>query len=111
MECGTNKPDWYGYSLKFDFAVNRDELWIDLCREASIDAKKFDADWLRICEAPDGSKASIRVEFDMNHISYDDIHEIIGCYLFRECGTIVEETIDGYGFRSDDNTEWLKEQM
>lgn len=111
MECEQSNPDWYGYSLKFDFVVNREELWTDLCREASIELKEFAADWLRICEVPDGSEASIRVECDMNHVSYCDLHNLIGAYLFREGGTIAEETVEGYGFRSEDDTEWLKEQI
>ena len=105
-DCSTS--GWYGYSLKFDYVVNIADMECGLWKEARIYLSPFDTSWMRVNLMSDDGPVRYRVEFDLTHVSLENIHNIIGAYLMFQGGVIVSETGDGLKFRDDDDLEWVK---
>lgn len=103
---------WYGYSLVFDYVVNLDDMTCDLWKESRLHLDPFYSSLMRILDrVDDEGKRYYRVEFDMTHVSLDQIHEIVGAYLFFADGKILKEPDDSLSLIADDDIEWVRQQM
>ena len=111
VEPGSD-ADMYGYFMFVeDGATCAKRVRQNISALVKAQFGKYHPEYFNAWQADDFLPEYVHVEFDMNKVTYEQMHEIVDAYGTKVSAGISIETQDLSEFRKDDDPQWIADHV